>query len=225
MKKIILTLLAAIAALSVDAQIIEVYRDGAKTAVFDENCDVKFRAKKINASGTHGSYPRNRTNADAVGTDPVDQGWVQLWAGGPRFAVNVIEKGTGDVRNLIQYGEFVENSKTVDAAEKNWGQNWRTPTLSELTTMIAKCSMAMDNGGNYLEIRSSISGEETCVRVFGTKISGVYTSNLWTSNIESDGNNTKRFSVKFTYTNPDYGFTISALGEYSTSYLLAVLNE
>lgn len=46
--------------------------------------------------------------------------WVQLWAGGPKFATqNVAEKMT-----------FTEACKTGDAYV--WGNKWRTPTLDEL---------------------------------------------------------------------------------------------
>lgn len=50
-----------------------------------------------------------------------DIGWVQLWAGGPKFATkNVKDKLT-----------FTEACKTGD--EYVWGANWRTPTKDEMT--------------------------------------------------------------------------------------------
>lgn len=52
--------------------------------------------------------------------------WVQLWAGGPKFATqNVKDKMT-----------FADATKTGD--DYVWGKNWRTPTKEEMTLVNAK---------------------------------------------------------------------------------------
>lgn len=52
--------------------------------------------------------------------------WVQLWAGGPKFATqNVMDKMT-----------FADATKTGD--DYVWGKNWRTPTKEEMTLVNAK---------------------------------------------------------------------------------------
>lgn len=50
---------------------------------------------------------------------PVD--WVQLWAGGPRFAT----------KNVAEELTWTEAAKT--GSDFAWGENWRTPTADEIT--------------------------------------------------------------------------------------------
>lgn len=57
--------------------------------------------------------------ANIHGVD-VEKSWVQLWAGGPKFA-------TENVENTMTWSEAV---KTGD--EFAWGKNWRTPTADEV---------------------------------------------------------------------------------------------
>lgn len=72
--------------------------------------------------------------------------WVQLWAGGPKFATqNVAEKMT-----------FTEACKTGDAYV--WGNKWRTPTLDELNfvnaTHDAKYNLIITPIKTKVEVRS-----------------------------------------------------------------------
>ena len=52
--------------------------------------------------------------------------WVQLWAGGPKFA-------TKNVANQMTYKDATKNG-----AEYVWGANWRTPTKDEMTFVDSK---------------------------------------------------------------------------------------
>lgn len=49
-----------------------------------------------------------------------DIGWVQLWAGGPKFAT----------QNVAEKLDWYEATKKDD--EYVWGKNWRTPTVEEI---------------------------------------------------------------------------------------------
>ena len=94
------------------------------------NGDTKFKATKAEGL-TAGKYYTLTTGpvkgtADATingKTEKVD--WVQLWAGGPKFATqNVATKMT-----------FTDAKKT--GADYVWGANWRTPTKEEMTLVNA----------------------------------------------------------------------------------------
>ena len=52
-------------------------------------------------------------------------GWVQMWIGGPRFAIV----------NVAKKMNWTEASKTGD--EYVWGKNWRTPLLSEVVHIVS----------------------------------------------------------------------------------------
>lgn len=93
------------------------------------NGGTKLKATKP-AGLTAGKYYTVTTGpvsgeANATGvTEKV--GWVQLWAGGPKFA-------TQDVATKMT---FTDAKKTGDAYV--WGKNWRTPTKEEMTLVNAK---------------------------------------------------------------------------------------
>ena len=55
-----------------------------------------------------------------------DIGWVQLWAGGPKFATKNVE------------GEMTWTDATKTGDQYVWGANWRTPTKDEMTFVDAK---------------------------------------------------------------------------------------
>lgn len=60
----------------------------------------------------------------------VKKSWVQLWAGGPKFAEeNVAEE------NVATEMTWYDAAKTDD--DYVWGKNWRTPTKEELTFVYA----------------------------------------------------------------------------------------
>ena len=56
-------------------------------------------------------------------------GWVQLWIGGPRFAIV----------NVAKKMNWAEAAKTGD--EYVWGKNWQTPLLSEVEAIVSKDSL------------------------------------------------------------------------------------
>lgn len=99
---------------------------GVKIAIF--NGDTQLKATK-DPGLTAGKYYTLTTgpvkgSADAKGiSKPVE--WVQLWAGGPKFA-------TQDVATKMT---FTDAKKT--GADYVWGANWRTPTKEEMTLVNA----------------------------------------------------------------------------------------
>lgn len=67
------------------------------------------------------SGPTKGTAKALINGEKKDVNWVQLWAGGPRFATeNVAEEMT-----------WYDATKT--GSDFAWGENWRTPTADEVT--------------------------------------------------------------------------------------------
>ena len=59
-------------------------------------------------------------------TEKIEEiGWVQMWIGGPRFAIV----------NVAKKMNWAEAAKTGD--EYVWGKNWRTPLLSEVVHIVS----------------------------------------------------------------------------------------
>lgn len=193
MKKIILTLLAAIAALSVDAQIIEVYRITQQTnpeqtietleAVYDQNYKVKFKAKKVFTSEDDGySEPTSDklgTCNKTVNSSTTPQNWVQLWPNGPKFADEAI---TG----ISNY------NVGTDMVKSTWGPNWRDPSEAEILTMVSKCTISYDSTTE----KFTITGTGTNAKSITLNQSAAKKLYLWTSFCETDNSSiTKRLAL------------------------------
>ena len=93
---------------------------GVKIAIC--NGDTKFKA--TNADGlAAGKYytvttgPVRGTAKATINDETTDVDWVQLWAGGPKFA-------TQNVAGTMKWTDAVKN--------KFWGGNWRVPTKDEM---------------------------------------------------------------------------------------------
>ena len=85
--------------------------------------------------------------------------WVQLWAGGPKFAV----------KNVKEELDWNEARKTGD--EYVWGKNWRTPTADEVYGE-GKLNCGRDKDGFPIPIAGSPS--------FELKEQGGYLTVVWT---------------------------------------------
>lgn len=106
------------------------------------------------------------TKGQAVATisdRQVEVGWVQLWNGGPKFAEYNVGVTDG---KAISYGGYygwggIEPDATdwyqgpgdlsgeTDTATRLWGDNWRMPTLSEMTELIGKTKCTCTWTDNY----------------------------------------------------------------------------
>lgn len=98
---------------------------GVKIAIY--NGDMLLNTTKKNEGLTPGKYytitsgpTKGKTNALINGQEtPVE--WVQLWAGGPRFATQNVAK------------EMTWTNAAKTGKDYVWGENWRTPTVEEVT--------------------------------------------------------------------------------------------
>lgn len=84
------------------------------------NGDTKFKATKAAglAAGKYYTVTTGPVSGEASATGVTEKvGWVQLWAGGPKFA-------TQNVAGTMKWTDAVKN--------KFWGDNWRVPTKDEM---------------------------------------------------------------------------------------------
>lgn len=86
--------------------------------------------------------------------DNIDVKWVQLWAGGPKFAEYNVGASAVDGDNsrgdLYNFKHTDNSSNTyysiIDYATKAWGNNWRMPTKDEFDALLANCDYEWVNG-------------------------------------------------------------------------------
>lgn len=71
------------------------------------------------------SGPTSGTATATINGETQTIGWVQMWIGGPRFAIV----------NVAKKMNWAEAAKTGD--EYVWGKNWQTPLLSEVVHIVS----------------------------------------------------------------------------------------
>ena len=165
------------------------------------NGGTKLKATKVDGHGlTAGKY-YTVTTGDVTGTaeatingETKNVGWVQLWAGGPKFAT----------QNVANKMSFTDAAKT--GADYVWGANWRTPTKEEMTLvnsvyndisgfyditpLYATCQIAEEEGVHglrYTGIMPGYTNQTIFLPIDGDKsyYHGVYWTS--TSEIETHG--------------------------------------
>lgn len=146
-----------------------------------------------------------------IGGKDVDVNWVQLWAGGPKFAtVNV---GVGNVQNPKEFGgiykwgghssdDYYTGTGSLtgsnDTATYLWGENWRMPTREEYLEIFNKCDFerySLDGNLDYFSVsgRGDYSGNIIWFPSITTMMDFMY----WTSS--SDANQAWMFYCRRFY--------------------------
>lgn len=200
------------------------------------NGDTKFKATKA-AGLTAGNYYTLTTgpvrgSAEAKGiSKPVE--WVQLWAGGPKFAT----------KNVATKMTFNDATKTGDAYV--WGKNWRTPTKEEMTLVNAQfdgdfysitplhttCQIVEESGVVGLRYTGIMPGyTKQSIFLPLENDEGHLTLSYWTSSSEIKGYGTLLIVIATfqdnVYKIPGYFFHPMGYTTESTSYyVLPVLAE
>lgn len=146
-----------------------------------------------------------RGSADAKGiSKPVE--WVQLWAGGPKFAT----------QNVATPMTFADATKT--GADYVWGENWRTPTKEEMTLVNATfdgtfysitplhttCHIAEESGKvglRYTGIMPGYTNQSIFLPFVGNK--DYLHGNYWTSTQEKETHGTSLDVIAGIYENVD----------------------
>ena len=138
---------------------------------------VKDGTSTIKSTGTDGLtagryyelsiFPFGQGSAKAtIGESTVDIHWIQLWAGGPKFAEYNVGVTDGKAESLggyytwggtyAQWEDTDENDDhntgttdligTDDTAIALWGSNWRMPTSTEYVALLANCEVEIVEG-------------------------------------------------------------------------------
>ena len=168
------------------------------------NGDTKFKATKA-AGLTAGMYytlttgPVSGTAEATINNETKEIAWVQLWAGGPKFA-------TQNVATPMNWTTAVKN--------EFWGGNWRVPTKDELNGLVgyAVGDKTFTNG----TVKVEYCQQEN---VFGFKFTGVqpgYTEN----HIFLPATNEKTHTIKSGFGNywTSYKDTKGKCATFSLSY-------
>lgn len=101
---------------------------GVKLSVYNGKNPIGTTKAGLNA-GKYYTLKTGKTEGTApakIDGKEVEKSWVQLWAGGPKFAEE----------NVAKKLNFTDACKTGDAYV--WGKNWRTPTMEELNFVNAE---------------------------------------------------------------------------------------
>lgn len=147
---------------------------GVKIAIY--NGDMLLNTTKKNEGLTPGKYytitsgPTKGTETALIKGVEKKINWVQLWAGGPRFATeNVAEEMT-----------WTDATKT--GKEYVWGENWRTPTAEEVEVeggLLFDWSTGQAQAGSpTFTITTAADGTEETVVFTGVQLG--YTKNTLT---------------------------------------------
>ncbi len=164
--------------------------------------------------------------------EQVDVKWVQLWAGGPKFAEYNI--GTSEDLKQGNLMTFYDAIKTGD--DYAWGANWRTPSKDEMDELCAAshgnsdakvtCERVIVGGINGFIFTGKEAGY-TDNKVFFPADEGdlykskdrVITSHYWTCTYDAT------VQVLYLASTPGYAAWNSSAKEYNNYYVRPVLNE
>ena len=174
---------------------------GQKIAIY--NGDLLLNTTK-EAGLTAGKYytitsgPTKGTAKALIKGTEKDINWVQLWAGGPRFAT----------QNVAEDMTWTEAAKT--GSNFAWGENWRAPTADEI---IEKGGLIYDWGQNKTAAGSpslALSQENGEDIILFTGVQLGYTKNTLTlyNKIDKDGNSNFDFWTSSEGNNYGYRFMI-----------------
>ncbi len=165
MKKILFSLIALVCSMSMSAQVMKVMKNGQDTPVetyYGSDYYVVFEE----APATTGIA------VATIGGNDVNVGWVQLWAGGPKFAeynVGVTDGQAESFGGLYCWGGSIDKDPNGayndgtdaltgddDTATKLWGSAWRMPTKDELDALNANCDLAWTTNYNESGVKGRI---------------------------------------------------------------------
>ena len=91
---------------------------GVQIAIYNGDKQLKATKAAGLAAGKYYTVTTGPVSGEASATGVTEKvGWVQLWAGGPKFA-------TQNVAGTMKWTDAVKN--------KFWGDNWRVPTKDEM---------------------------------------------------------------------------------------------
>lgn len=209
MKKILFTLVALVASMSISAQVVKLYKGGTLVASFNKSQadEVVFEeAEGGNAVDLGLSVKWAECNLGA--NNPEDAGYHYAWGETVPQANNVYSWSSyrwcqGTSKTMIKYctdssyGQVDNTTKLVpddDAAQKNLPRGWRMPTKAEMQELIDKCAWkwTTKNGTPGYEVTAS-NGNSIFLPVTGARYdsslnSADWLGSYWTSSLYEKGN-------------------------------------
>ena len=160
MKKILFSLVALVASMSMNAQVMKIMKNGEEVARYN-GADYTVVFEEAQASTTTG------TAKATIGGSEVDVNWVQLWENGPKFAEKNI--GANSVTDQGNTMAFTDATKTGD--EYAWGVNWCTPSKDQMNELLlaatsdgsdkVTCAYTQKNGVYGFEFTGKTTGYES----------------------------------------------------------------
>lgn len=175
---------------------------GVKISVYNDEKHIKT----TNAAGLNTGKYYTLTTGPTTGTETATLSngtteqveWVQLWAGGPRFATKNVEKEM----------TWTEAAKT--GSDYVWGANWRTPTAEEVTEEGGLQAKWDNNEGKWvvkegsptINVTTKDGKEETVVF---TGVQPGYTKNTLTLYNKIDSHGYSHFNFWTTTENNGFG--------------------
>lgn len=170
---------------------------GVKIAIFNGDTQLKATRDPGLTAGKYYTVTTGDVTGKANATingETKEIGWVQLWAGGPKFA-------TQNVKDMMKWPDAVKN--------EFWGGNWRVPTKDEM-------GLSANNTVNGEKVSAVYCNENG---VWGFKFTGVtpgYTkSNLFLPATSKDADNNYGEAAYWTATQlgtNNAGYQLSLLG-------------
>lgn len=189
---------------------------GVKLSVYNGETLIKKTKENGLTAGKYYTLTTHDTTGSATNKSGETIDWVQLWAGGPKFAV----------KNVAEELDWYEAKKT--GADYAWGENWRTPTFDEVFGEGKLNYKSDDETGYAIPVAGSPSFElkeqDGYLTVVFTGVQPGYTKNtltlydkvkdyhnfdFWTVDESKDDNNK---GVLFNVIAVDYNNKINILG-------------
>ena len=191
MKKILFSLLALVASMSINAQVMKVMKGETVVATYTAEQADKVVFEEAQAPVTTGS---TGTAKATIGGSEVDVKWVQLWAGGPKFAeynVGVTDGKAESYGGYYCWGSSIDKDSNAahksgsdaltgddDTAAKLWGSAWRMPTQAELVALLANCDVVWTTVNGVNGRKYTGKGDYASNSVFLPAAGGCYNGDI-----------------------------------------------
>ena len=169
MKKIFFTLLALVGTMSMNAQVVKLYKGDVLVTSYDASQvdNVVFEEAPAATTGTAKA---------TIGSSEVDVNWVQLWDGGPKFAeYNIGATSATENGGYYAWGGTYMNGIGItwyedpntgnavltgndDTATALWGSKWRMPTKEEFDNLLKNCTVEWIDGDTKKYNNTDVKG-------------------------------------------------------------------
>ena len=233
MKKVIFTLVALVASMSMNAQVMKIMKNGEVEATY-KGSEYSVVFEEEQGSTTTG------TAKATIGGSEVDVNWVQLWENGPKFAeynVGVTDGKAESYGGYYCWGSSIDKDQsaayksgtdpltgTDDTATNLWGNNWRMPTEAELEALLTNCDVEWTtvggvNGRKFTGKVAPYTSNSVFLPAAGCGRGHVYDQGrngyYWSSTPDGGYNAYRlyfRLGTQYVYyVSRDYGFSVRAV--------------